>query len=43
MREVIFEGLKWCITPLVTTANSDKNEEGKKEGLRKTKGRYVLE
>jgi hypothetical protein len=31
MRDVIFEGLKWYITPVETAARSDKKKEGKKK------------
>jgi len=31
MREVIFENLKWYVTPVETTASSDKKKKGKKK------------
>jgi hypothetical protein len=31
MREVIFESLKWYITPVETAASSDKKRKGKKK------------
>jgi hypothetical protein len=31
MREVIFERLKWYVTPVETTASSDKKKKGKKK------------
>jgi hypothetical protein len=31
MREVIFESLKWYITPVETTAGSDKKKKTKKK------------
>jgi hypothetical protein len=36
MREVIFESLKWYITPVQTTATPDKKKKGKKR-LKKRK------
>jgi len=33
MREVIFESLKWYITPLETTASSDKKKKGKRRQI----------
>jgi hypothetical protein len=31
MREVIFESLKWYVTPVETAASSDKKKKGKKK------------
>ena len=31
MREVIFENLKWYITPVETATSSDKKKKGKKK------------
>jgi hypothetical protein len=31
MREVIFESLKWYVTPVETTASSDKKKKGEKK------------
>jgi hypothetical protein len=31
MREVIFEGLKWYISPAGASAGSDKKKKGKKK------------
>jgi hypothetical protein len=31
MREVIFEGLKWYITPVETATSSDKKKKGKRK------------